>query len=170
MGSNGLLDKKNDLGCIMYADDQYINRQYLQHTVSMDFDLSGRFKTYVNGKMLLDAFDQILGTFDELQELSDSTLKQTLQPVTVVFLDINMPVIDGLETAKLLKEKVDTFNKKVDDLGWKTKVLRPLLIHLTQYDNSFKTFIQKEEEADLYLQKPITRRDLTTLLRIMKFI
>ena len=53
--------------------------------------------------MLLDAFDQILGAlgaFDELQELSVSTPKKTLQPVTVVFLDINMPVIDGLETAK----------------------------------------------------------------------
>ena len=118
----------------MYADDQFINRQYLQHTFSMDLKLSDRLQTFVNGKMLLDAFDQILGTLEELGELNDSQTKQTHQPVTVIFLDINMPVIDGLETAKLLKEKVDTFNKKVDDLSGQTKVLRPLLIHLTQYE------------------------------------
>ena len=96
MKSNGLFDKKNDLGCIMYADDQFINRQYLQHTFTMELKLSDKFQTFVNGKMVLEAFDQILENLEELGEMNDSPTIQIQQPVTVLFLDINMPVIDGL--------------------------------------------------------------------------
>ena len=46
--------------------------------------------------MVLDAFDQILENLEELDEMTDSPTKQIQQPVTVLFLDINMPVIDGL--------------------------------------------------------------------------
>ena len=43
MKGHGLLEKKNDQGCIMYADDQFINRQYLQHTFTLEIKLMDRF-------------------------------------------------------------------------------------------------------------------------------
>ena len=81
-----------------------------------------------------------------------------------------MPVVDGLETTQALKQMFDTFNRKISDRGGHTTVLRPLIIHLTQYDNDFKQFIRREEQADLYLQKPISRKDLWTLLKMLKLI
>ena len=50
--------------------------------------------------MVLDAFDQMLEDLEELGELDDEPKNSTQQPVTLLFLDINMPVVDGLETAK----------------------------------------------------------------------
>ena len=62
MQTSGLLDQQNDSGCIMYADDQFINRQFLHHTFSM-LQLKQRFQTYPNGQMVLDAFDRILDIY-----------------------------------------------------------------------------------------------------------
>ena len=53
--------------------------------------------------MLLDNFDAM---FVDLENSAFSNVKaaqQFVQPVSLVFLDINMPVVDGLETAKQIK-------------------------------------------------------------------
>ena len=136
----------------------------------MELNLKDRFQTFANGKMVLDIFDEIFLNLEDLAFFNDKAAQQLIQPITLVFLDINMPVVDGLETAKQIKQKIDIYNKKVSEVDGSSKLLRPLLIHLTQYDNSFKSFIKKDEEADLYFQKPISRRDLATLLKILKFI
>ena len=48
-----------------------------------------------------------------------------------------MPVLDGLETTKLLKEKFEILDRIGLQLG-ATKVIRPLICHLTQFDDGFK--------------------------------
>ena len=63
--------------------------------------------------------------------LNNKTAKQFIQPVSLVFLDINMPVVDGLETAKQIRQKIDIYNEKVNEIDGSTKVFRPLLIYLT---------------------------------------
>ena len=67
MQTSGLLDKQNDSGCIMYADDQFINRQFLHHTFSI-LQLNQRFQTYPNGQMVLNSFDQMLDIFVNCSE------------------------------------------------------------------------------------------------------
>ena len=62
--------------------------------------------------------------------------------MAVLFLDINMPVLDGLETTKLIKQRVEDFNVSLQESALRLSVVRPLIVHLTQYDNSFKQFIR----------------------------
>ena len=137
MQANGLLDAHNDTGCILYADDQFINRQFLQHTLSM-LQLNERFHTYPNGQMVLNAFDRILDIFASFSEADEADQPQIVQPVSILFLDINMPVLDGLETARLIKQRVEDFNAKIHVSNPLLTVVRPLIVHLTQYDKTFK--------------------------------
>ena len=46
--------------------------------------------------------DTVLGLYPD---------KECIQPITLLLLDINMPVMDGLKTTKSLKEKIDQINK-----------------------------------------------------------
>ena len=48
-----------------------------------------------------------------------------------------------------------------------TYVLRPLICHLTSFKEEFKQLITLEEEADLFLEKPLKREDLVSLLRLI---
>ena len=56
----GLLSKLNTQGTIVYADDQFINRQALALTFLSDKNLSERFKIYQDGKQVLDHFDELI--------------------------------------------------------------------------------------------------------------
>ena len=84
-----------------------------------------------------------------------------------------MPVIDGLKTTKLLKEKFLKLNSSFSDsldMGSQDnqKLIRPLICHLTQFDDTFKSFIKDEEKADLFLRKPLPHVELDNLLRLLK--
>ena len=52
--------------------------------------------------MVLDNFDEMLVNLENPAFFIDKAIQQ-VQPVSLVFLDINMPVVDGLETAKQIK-------------------------------------------------------------------
>ena len=43
-----------------------------------------------------------------------------------------------------------------------------MLIHLTQFESNFQQFITEEESADLFMQKPLSQKDLIALLRLLK--
>ena len=82
-------------------------------------------------------FDSILKNLEQFTYTQES-LKKPIQPVILVILDINMPVMDGLQAANLLKEKFEDFNKKIIEANKLTlpysgyrPFVRPLLIHLT---------------------------------------
>ena len=57
-------------------------------------------------------FDSIFKNLEQSTYTQES-LKNPIQPVILAILDINMPVMDGLQAAKLLKEKFEDFNKKI---------------------------------------------------------
>ena len=48
---------------------------------------------------MLDNFDAMLIELENPAFHNAKTAKQFIQPVSLVFLDINMPVVNGLETA-----------------------------------------------------------------------
>ena len=97
---HGLLESRDSM--IVYADDQYINRQMLKMTFQ-DIGLAEKLKTFSNGEEVLNFFES---TLEELSKDSGSSR----QPVSLLLLDINMPIISGLETLLLLKEKFRKYN------------------------------------------------------------
>ena len=96
MQVHGLFDKKNDSGLIIHADDQYINQQSIKINLQ-DIGLGERFVMRCNGQEVVDFFDEL---FDGLN-LSGSTTPR--QPVSLLLLDINMPILTGMETLILIK-------------------------------------------------------------------
>ena len=88
-----------------------------------------------------------------------------------------MPIMDGLEAAKLLKEKYEEFDKRVIEANGlvipkegRRLFVRPMIVHLTQFDNTFQQLIKEEEKADIYLQKPLASKELVALLRLLKLV
>ena len=70
-------------------------------------------------------------------------------PIALIILDINMPVIDGLEAAQLVKERFDDLNQRLIEKNnlltsstHSRLVVRPMLVHLTQFDLHFQQFIR----------------------------
>ena len=54
---------------------------------------------------MLDYFDTIIDSIE-----ASTSGKECVQPISLLLLDINMPIVDGLKTTKLLQEKIDSFN------------------------------------------------------------
>ena len=76
-----------------------------------------------------------------------------------------------------MKEKYEDFNKKIVETNNlvipkedSSLFVRPMIVHLTQFDDSFQQLIKEEEKADIYLQKPIAQKELVALLRLMKLV
>ena len=127
---NGLLDGDRNLGQIVYADDQFINQQSMQLNFE-DIGLGDKLTLYSNGQDVVQHFDDLLK--------KQSLIELPCQPVTLLLLDIQMPIMNGIQTMKLVKEKFARFNeelklkqmtgKSLDDV-----VLRPLICYLSHYD------------------------------------
>ena len=109
MTQNGLLVKKNN-GLVVYADDQYINRVSLSMNLQ-DIGMADRLVKLSNGQEVIDYFKRM---FDELEQ-NEPTSLTTIQPVTLLLLDINMPILTGIQTYVLVKKMYKEFNTKFID-------------------------------------------------------
>ena len=136
-----LLNGKNETGLILYADDQYVNRQAIKMTFE-DVGLSKRLVMFQNGQEVLEFLER----YQDNHEQSDQNV--VYQPISLLLLDINMPVLNGLQTLPLVK-------KRFADLNETMKVQRPLICYLTQFEESFQQLVTENEKADLFLQKPL---------------
>ena len=147
---------KNESGKIVYADDQYVNRQAFKMAIQ-DMGFADRLVLCSNGQEVLDYLDKML---------EDLTLDQkrttAFQPVSLLLLDVNMPILHGLDTLPLVKQKFQDANHRLP-------VLRPVICYLTQFDGEFKQFIREEEEAECYLEKPLSTIELVNLLKLLRF-
>ena len=88
----------------------------------------------------------------------------------MVLFDISMPQVDGLTATRILKEKFENFNAERKRNGSEQLLLRPLICQLTQFGDGIKQFITDEERADLFLRKPLTHRDLSSLLKLLQLL
>ena len=75
-----------------------------------ELGLEGKIITHCDGEEVVEYFDYILDDIDETDLNSDGT---PLQPVSLLMLDINMPILNGLETLKIVKEKFAKINEKL---------------------------------------------------------
>ena len=63
-----------------------------------------KLKIFSNGKEVVDHFDKI---FEDLEKhrSEEQSKASTVQPVSLLLLDINMPIVTGIEALKQIKEK-----------------------------------------------------------------
>ena len=89
-----------------------------------------------------------------------------MQPITILLLDINMPLVDGFETSVKVKQLFTQHNEKN-----KIKLLRPMICFLSQLDPESTThIITKQEYAEIYFEKPISKKELTSLATLTNLI
>ena len=132
------------------VDDQFVSQQSIYYFFD-DLGLTDRLMMFSNGRDAVQHFDWMLK-----QERSQQHPKRP-QPVSLIFLDINMPIMTGLEAIKLIKQKYEEANLRVQsekEDGW--QIVRPVIFFFSQFDRKgFSSFISSEERADFYLEKPV---------------
>ena len=73
-----------------------------------DVGLQEGFTIVSNGQEVLDSIDEVLAPFEE--EPFEKTDK--IQPIALLLLDINMPIMNGFDVLPLVKAKYDAINMK----------------------------------------------------------
>jgi DNA-binding NarL/FixJ family response regulator len=106
-------------------------------------------------EVVCQGLEAILGTAQDLQVLSISNNGQELaeslerKPVDVILMDLKMPILNGIQATKLIKEKFPGIK----------------ILVLTTYDADAWLFDAIRNGADGYLLKDTSRENLTKYLR-----
>ena len=142
---------------VVYADDQFINRKLIK----VHFQQLNRKESLVdftNGQEVVSYFQKTLTQLD-------AGKKKVIQPVSLVLLDINMPILNGHETLKKVKQLFEDLNNSSDpDLPL---VMRPMICYLSSVErNVMEQFLTLEEQAEIYLEKPLPKNDLAALINL----
>ena len=123
-----------------------------------DLGITERLVIFQNGLEVIDFLNKLLNK--ETQEKLDEN-QDFYQPVSLVLLDINMPIMNGLEALKQIKEQYANINKD--------KLVRPMICYLTQLNYAnMRNFISPEEEPDCYLEKPLPFNELSALFELLE--
>ena len=85
--------------------------------------------------------------------------------MSLLLLDINMPVLDGYETLKKVKQLFKDYNKNIDINS--PMLLRPMICYLSSIEHQvMNQFLTEEEQAEIYLEKPLPKKDLAALIKL----
>ncbi len=128
----------------LIAEDHLLSRRILKELLSPESDCD----IAVNGQEAIDSF--VLA-------------HEAKRPYDVIFMDIMMPVVDGMEALQCIR----TLEKK---MGIPSN-LAVKVIMTTALDDPrtvFKSF--NECEADAYIVKPLSRHKLVKELRALKLL
>ena len=71
-----------------------------------DIGISDKLRMFSNGKQVTDYFESILSGI----ELQDGAI---IQPVSLLLLDINMPVINGIQAFQSITAKYKQLNERL---------------------------------------------------------
>lgn len=128
----------------LIAEDHLLSRRILKELLSSQFDCD----IAVNGQEAIDSF--VLA-------------HESKRPYDVIFMDIMMPVVDGLEALIAIR----TIERKMEiPHGLAVKVI--MTTALDDPHTVVKSF--NECEADSYIVKPLSRHKLANELRKLKLI
>ena len=141
----------------VYADDQFINRKLILVQFK-DLGIKECLVDFANGQEVVGYFTKILLQLPEERQ-------QVVQPVSLLLLDINMPVLNGYETLKKVKQLFKDFNESSGPN--EPLVLRPMICYLSSTENEvMKQFLSEDEQAEIYLEKPLPKSDLAALIKL----
>lgn len=128
----------------LIAEDHLLSRRILKELLSPQFDCD----IAVNGQEAIDSF----------QLAHDSK-----RPYDVIFMDIMMPIVDGLEALQCIR----ALERKMEiPPGLTVKVI--MTTALDDPHTVIKSF--NDCEADSYIVKPLSRHKLIKELRDLKLI
>ena len=137
---------------------------------------------FSNGEQVIAYFDELLNDIlDKDEGEYEDQNRVPFQPVTLLLLDIDMPIMDGAETVQIIKEKFVQFNLTLNNkrllnkkdatttLSADETVLRPIICFLSQLEKAGIVHkLTEDEQADGYLEKPLPLKDLICLLRLLQ--
>ena len=98
----GLLTDRQSQGKVVIVDDQYYNQQIMKRHFS-DIGLGEHLRTFNDGQSAIQYIEMVL---DGLQ---DPNIVHE-QPITLLLLDVQMPLMNGFETLKFVKEAYKKHN------------------------------------------------------------
>ena len=83
-----------------------------------------------------------------------------VQPVALLILDVNLPVITGLDVCSKVKEIYTRKQKELNDKSIDPIQLhRPLIIFYSSLDyKNMEMLCYDHEKADLFVKKPFTQK------------
>ena len=114
----------------MVVDDQFVNQQGIRLNF-MDLGLAERLVILSNGGEVVNFFDSF---FECLKGTGSQTNSSNLyQPIALLLLDINMPIMTGMEVCKRVKDIYERHNAGVAP---GRQVLRPVICYLSQYQRA----------------------------------
>ena len=97
-----MFQEDQDAGNIVFADDQFVNQQFVQMSFN-DIGLQSKLKIFSNGMETVEYFTNVL---------SQSGMFEIKQPISLLILDLNMPVLNGYDCAKQIKQLYKEYNQK----------------------------------------------------------
>ncbi|PTX12253.1 response regulator receiver domain-containing protein [Pontibacter mucosus] len=131
-------------GILLIDDDDTTN--FLNKRLLDRMEVSNHIRTFVNGKQ---AFDYLYNVSNKNYEVESS---EYFQP-ELIFLDINMPVMDGFEMLDLYERLNPEFRKKI------------VMVVLTTSTHPQDTANSKKYNAE-YIIKPLTAEKVNRLLEV----
>lgn len=128
----------------LIAEDHLMSRRILKELLSPQFDCD----IAVNGQEAIDSFQ---------------LAHESKRPYDVIFMDIMMPIVDGLEALLCIR----TLERKMEiPHGLAVKVI--MTTALDDPRTVVKSF--NECEADAYIVKPLSRQKLANEMRKLKLM
>ena len=104
-------------GSIIVADDQFVNQQGIRLNF-MDIGLENRLEMFSNGIEVLNKFEEMFDKFTYSGIPNHSLgVRGAFQPVSLLLLDINMPIMSGMQVCKAVRQLYKQYNDKVTSEG-----------------------------------------------------
>ena len=88
-----------------------------------DMGIPEKLKTFSDGKAVADYFERLLDDEESAQEC--------IQPVSLLLLDINMPIENGIQALVRIKEAYQRLNKPLIDTNRPKEVIIPFVCYLS---------------------------------------
>ena len=132
-----------------------------------ELGLVDRLIVFENSSSTIEYFKNLMDTLSENNEGNEAEVEDCYQPVSLLFLDINLPDKDSLKVAQQIKMQY----KKLQEIEQHKKVQRPVICHNSSLNlQQIQSFMYDEEKADLYLNKPIDKKTVVMILKQLQVI
>ena len=123
-----------------------------------DLEIEEKLNIYQNGADVVKFFQWVI---------MDPEVDDEIQPVSLLLLDINMPIMHGLECSEKINQMYKEQNQERLKQN-KPPLVSPLTCFMTQTPYyMLKSLIKQEEMTDVYLEKPMKNEEIQNLLKIL---
>ena len=115
---------RNKLSWIVQTDSDIMERTYMKQ-IFKELGLVDRLIVFENSSSTIEYFKNLMDTLSENNEGNEAEIEDCYQPVSLLFLDINLPDKDSLKVAQQIKMQYN----KLQEIEQYKKVQRPMICH-----------------------------------------